>query len=74
MAENARKAEKMQNTITNRRSKFVRYDEGAVMYSMCKNTFMKLAHDAQAIYKVNRMVLVNTELLDEYLESFRLEQ
>ena len=43
------------------------------MYSMSKNTFMKLAHDAQAIYKVNRMVLVNTEILDEYLESFRLE-
>ena len=44
----------MQDTITSRRSKFVRYDEGAVMYSMSKNTFMKLAHDAQAIYKVNR--------------------
>ena len=73
MVENARKAEKMQNTTTNRRSKFVRYDEGAVMYSMCKNTFMKLAHDAQAIYKVNRLVLVNTDILDEYLESFRLE-
>ena len=29
--------------------------------------------DTQAIYKVNRMVLVNTEILDEYLESFRLE-
>ena len=38
----------MQDTITSRRSKFVRYDEGAVMYSMSKNTFMKLAHDAQA--------------------------
>jgi len=63
----------MQDTITSRRSKFVRHDEGAVMYSMSKNTFMQLAHDAQAIYKVNRMVLVNTEILDEYLESFRLE-
>lgn len=63
----------MRDTNTNRRSKFVRYDEGAVMYSMCKNTFMKLAHDAQAIYKVNRLVLVNTDILDEYLESFRLE-
>ena len=29
----------MQDTITSRRSKFVRYDEGAVMYSMSKNTF-----------------------------------
>ena len=25
---------------------FVRYDEGAKKYSMCKHTFMKLAQDA----------------------------
>ena len=63
----------MQNTNAKRKSKFVRYDEGAEMYSMCKNTFINLAHDAQAVYKVNRLVLVNTEILYEYLETFRLE-
>lgn len=35
----------MQNTNAKRKSKFVRYDEGAEMYSMCKNTFINLAHD-----------------------------
>ena len=33
-------------------SDFVRYDEGAKRYSMCKHTFMKLAQDAHAVYKI----------------------
>ena len=51
---------------------FVRCDEGCQNYSMSKNTFIKLARDAGAFYKINKMVLVNTKYLDEYLETFRL--
>lgn len=51
---------------------FVRYDEGAEMYSMCRNTFIKLATEAGAIYKINRLVLVNTKIFEQYLETFRL--
>ena len=53
-------------------SDFVRYDEGAKRYSMCKHTFMKLAQDAHAVYKINRLTLVNTKIFEEYLESFRV--
>ena len=53
-------------------SDFVRYDEGAQRYSMCKHTFMKLAQDAHAVYKINRLTLVNTKIFEEYLESFRV--
>lgn len=49
---------------------FVRYDEGAKKYSMCKHTFMKLAQDAHAVYKINRLTLVNTKIFEEYLEMF----
>lgn len=38
-----------------RKKKFVRYDEGAELYSMCKHSFMKLAAEAGALYKVNRI-------------------
>jgi hypothetical protein len=41
---------------------FVRYDEGAARYSMSKHTFMKLAQDAHAVYKINRVSLVNTDI------------
>ena len=53
--------------------KFVRYEEGAMLYSMGLHTFQDLAKEAGAIYHVKRIVLVNTELIDEYLETFKDE-
>ena len=50
--------------------KFVRYGEGAQLYSMSQSTFEKLAKEAKAIYKYHKLVLVNTEKIDEYLELF----
>lgn len=51
---------------------FVRYDEGAQLYSMSTHTFMRLAANAKAVYKVNRVSLVNTKIFEEYLETFRV--
>ena len=56
------------------KKKFVRYKEGAEMYSMGLSKFECLARAAKAIYKVDRLVLVNCELLEAYLESFRVEE
>ena len=53
------------------RKKFVRYDEGAKMYSMGLHSFQELAKEAGAVYHIKRIVLVNTEILDEYLEAFK---
>lgn len=53
--------------------KFVRYEEGAKLYSMGLHTFQDLAKEAGAIYHVKRIVLVNTELIDQFLETFRDE-
>ncbi len=52
--------------------KFVRYKEGAALYNMCQKKFERLAHDAKAVYKVNKLALVNTEILEKYLETFRI--
>ena len=52
--------------------KFVRYKEGAKLYSMCQTKFERLANEAKATYKVGKMVLVNQEILDNYLETFRI--
>ena len=52
--------------------RFVRYAEGAEMYSMGLSKFQELAEDAKACYKLNHMVLVNLDLIDEYLETFRI--
>ena len=53
--------------------RFVRYPEGAEMYSMSLSKFQQLAKDAKASYKMNRLVLVNLDILDEYLETFHIE-
>ena len=50
------------------KKKWVRYKEGAVLYSMGIHTFMDLAKEAKAVYHIKRIVLVNTEKLDEYIE------
>ena len=49
---------------------FIRYDEGAERYSMSKHSFMKLAQEAHAVYKINRITLVSVQIFEEYLESF----
>ena len=50
------------------KKKWVRYKEGAVLYSMGIHTFMDLAKEAKAVYHIKRIVLVNTEKLDAYIE------
>ena len=59
------------NCWLERKKKYVRYEEGAVLYSMGKNSFRQVAQDAHAIVRLKRIALVNVEVLDEYLESFR---
>ena len=51
--------------------KFIRYKEGAELYSMGRHKFVDLAREAKATYKIGGLVLVNTEIFEEYLETFR---
>ena len=60
----------MEKMLQYGRKKFVRYDEGAKIYSMGLHTFQDLAKEAGAIYRIKREVLVNTDIIDEYLENF----
>ena len=57
--------------VREKRKKFVRCEEGAKLYSMGLHTFQQLAKEAGAVYRVKRIVLVNLDILDEYLEAFR---
>ncbi len=55
------------------RKKFVRYDEACELYSMGLTKLKEIARDAGAVYKLNRLVLINTDKLDEYIETFLTE-
>lgn len=61
----------MEHLLTGGKKKFVRYEEGAAMFSLGLHTFEQIAKDAKAIYKIGRIALVNTEIVEEYLENFR---
>ena len=55
------------------KKRLVRYKEGAEMYSMGMNKFQTLAKDAGAILKIDRMVLVDLDIFDQHLETFRVQ-
>ena len=48
--------------------KFVRYPEGAEKYSLGLTKFQALAKEAKEVYKI---ALVNCEIFEKYLETFR---
>lgn len=54
------------------RKRFVRYKTGAELYDVCQSTFEKWAKEAGAVCKVGKEVIVDCDILDRYLESFRL--
>ena len=56
------------------RKKFVRYKDGAELYSLGIQTFMKIAKEAGAVRKIRGTVLVNIEKLDEYIDSFEVKE
>ena len=51
--------------------KFVRYPEGAEKYSIGLTKFQELAKEARATIKVDKLVLVDCQKFEEFLESFR---
>ena len=51
--------------------KFVRYREGAEKYSIGITKFQELAKEAKAVYKIDGIALVNCEIFDSFLETFR---
>lgn len=50
--------------------KFVRYREGAQLYSIGLTKFQQLAHHAGAVHKLDGISLVNCETFERYLEKF----
>lgn len=63
------KSEQVRRTLMDKR--FVRYKEGAEMYSIGLSKFQALAKEARAVIKCDKIVLVDRIAFEEFLESFR---
>ena len=59
--------------LKEKKKKFVRYKEGAELYSMGLTKFQEIARESGAVYKIGNLCLVKTEILDDYLEAFRMD-
>lgn len=73
MPRTRKEVENLEELVKNKKKKYVRYAEGAELYSMGLHSFQSLAKDAGAIRKVKGIVLVNTEKFDAFIESFEEE-
>lgn len=71
MGKKRKQVPELERMVREKRKKYVRYEEGAQLYSMGLHTFQELAKEAGAVYRIKRIVLVNLEILDEYMEAFR---
>ena len=63
----------MEELIKSKKKKYVRYAEGAELFSMGLHSFQTLAKDAGAVRKVKGCVLVNLEKVEQFVESFAEE-
>ena len=59
------------NDISNYK-KFIRYDEGTEIYGIGLTKLKEIARKANATYKINRLVLINMDILDNYLNEYRM--
>ena len=60
----------IEETKSMAKKKYVRYKEGAELYSMGLSKFQQMAHEAKATYKVDKLVLVSIEKFEKYQETF----
>jgi hypothetical protein len=70
MTEMTERRAKIEETKNMAKKKYVRYKEGAELYSMGLSKFQQMAHEAKATYKVDKLVLVSIEKFEKYLETF----
>lgn len=60
---------KLCSEINLKNKKYVRYNEGAYLYSIGKKLFIEMAKKADAVRKVGQVSLVNIEKLNSYIEN-----
>lgn len=50
---------------------FVTYREGCDYYDLTEKVMTRLAKEAGATIRIGRIVMIDTDILDKYIDSFR---
>lgn len=54
------------------RQKFMRVKDACEAYHMSRPKIMEEALSAGALYRLNKTILINVKIFDEYLETYRI--
>ncbi len=60
----------LEKLLAGKKKKYVRYEEGITLYSMGKVPLRELAQEAHALIYLKHAAVINTEILDEYIEQY----
>lgn len=64
-----RKGPNLEQFLEGKKRKYVTYRQGAKLYDLNYYTFVKIARAAKANFQIKKNVIVDLEILDEYLEN-----
>ena len=64
------RAEGIRDKARTLRRQFLKYKDAEIVYSLTHRKLLEMADEAGAIYRVDKTVLINREIFDEYLEQF----
>ena len=64
--------ERKEPEVEKLKKRFVRYKTAAELYELGQSKLEQMAKDAGATYKLDKVVLVNLEIFEQYLEGFRV--
>ena len=62
-------ADELNSAVASGAKKYVRYEEGAKLYSVGRNTFIELANEANAVFKYHGCAIVNIRKIDKFIEE-----
>lgn len=53
---------------------FFKPEQGQRLYHMSRSTVFKLARESGCLYKIGRACLINKELFESYMETFKVPE
>lgn len=66
--------EELEKLVGSGAKKYVRYEEGAKLFSVGRNTFIEMAKDAKAVFKYKGVALVDIQKVNSFIEDYLGEE
>ncbi len=64
--------ENLEKFVATGQKQYVSYEEGAMLYSLGRNSFIELAKEANAVRHVKGRCIVSVSVLNEFIENMLL--